>query len=157
MRFTKKSDYALRLMETLGKAETERLIPIKSICESTNMTVKFMQSIVTDLVKSELVLTKSGPKGGIRLNRDPSQINVLEIIEAVEGPINLMDCLEHPTQCGEYKSCSIITVMYSAQKAFVDNLKTWTLKLMIGAQSDPFKRVPAQHYQYPVQNCPAIK
>ena len=132
-------------------------LSIQSMISGTSMTLKCVQSVASDLSKAGLIKTKSGPKGGLTLARRPSQINVLEIVEAVEGKINLMECLEHPDACGDHSMCSIMSVMYSAQSALQEKLKSTTLHLMLSAQKDPFNQVPAGNYQSPVNNCPAVK
>ena len=106
MVFTKKTDYALRLMQDLGRNRESGPLSISSIIRGSDMTLKFVQSVARDLSRNNLINTKSGPKGGLTLAKRPSQISVLEIIEAVEGKINIMDCLEHPEICDDYSGCS---------------------------------------------------
>jgi DNA-binding IscR family transcriptional regulator len=104
-----------------------------------------------------LLRTLPGPKGGIMLARDPETIPILEIVEAVEGRINLMECLEHPEHCGVFQGCSIMSVLSGAQTALVQSLANTNLKLMVRAKQDPFNRMPEKHFLKPQFGCPVLK
>src|SRR4051812_272291 len=120
MKFTKKTDYALRTMQFLARmhyqseAGEERPVPVQMISEQSHLSQRFLQGIVSKLSKARLLKTVPGVRGGITLARDPETINILQIIEAVEGRINLMTCLEHPDHCGENPQCSIMGVLHTA-------------------------------------------
>ncbi len=177
MKFTKKTDYALRTMEYLGRQyflgqkmtnenpsispAISNLVPnpvsVQSISEQTHLSLRFLQSIGSKLSKAKLLRTLPGAKGGIMLARPPEAITLLNIIEAVEGKINLMNCLEHPEYCGDSKQCSIMSVLHTAQSAFVNSLSNTNLKLMVNTKKDPFNRVPTQHFLKPQFGCPVLK
>jgi|GEM_PF-1426331 len=156
MKFTKRTDYALRVMEALAKLGTGNSIPVKDLC-SKGMALKFLQSVVSDLSRAGLIIAKSGPKGGIELAREPFLITVLDIIEAAEGPLNIMQCLDHPQSCSGHCECSIMKILFNAQDAFKERLKNSSLQLMVQARIDPFNRVPEGHFQKPAHPCPVIK
>jgi Rrf2 family protein len=143
-------------MEALARSSAENPMSVRAFGESYSMSVKFLQSVVGDLSKEGLVVTKPGPKGGITLGKPVGAISVLDIVEAVEGPINLMECLEHPYSCTDFKACSIMGVMYSAQDALRESLRRNTLALMVKAKQNPFGKVPPEHFQSPMNNCPVI-
>ena len=166
MKFTKKTDYALRTMQFLARQHFEgsrqggrRLqpVPVQTIAEKCHLSLRFLQGIVSKLSKAKLLRTIPGVKGGIMLARDPDGINILEIIEAVEGRINLMDCMEHPEHCGDSSQCSIMGVLHNAQGAMTAALANTNLKLMVEARQDPFKRLPEKHLLKPQFGCPVLK
>lgn len=163
MKFTKKTDYALRTMQYLarqyydGPGETPTPVPVQSIADRSHLSLRFLQGIVSRLSKAKLLNTVPGVKGGIRLARDPAAISILQIIEAVEGRINLMECMEHPEQCGDSSQCSIMGVLHTAQGALTSALANTNLKLMVRAKNDPFKGLPEKHFRQPQYDCPVIK
>ncbi len=166
MKFTKKTDYALRTMELLARQWYEasgkegsdpRPIPVQMISEQCRLSSRFLHGIVSKLSKAGLLRALSGPRGGITLARDPETIPILAIVEAVEGRINLMGCLEHPHQCGEFQGCSIMSVLHGAQSALVQSLPNTNLKLMVRAKQDPFNRMPEKHFLKPQFGCPVLK
>ncbi|MBW8888146.1 MAG: Rrf2 family transcriptional regulator [Fibrobacteres bacterium] len=166
MKFTKKTDYALRTMQFLARqwyggdedrGGEPRPVPVQQISEHCHLSFRFLHGIVSKLSKARLLRTLPGPKGGIMLARDPEFIPILEIVEAVEGRINLMECLEHPEHCDAFQGCSIMSVMHGAQVALVQSLANTNLKLMVRAKQDPFNRVPEKHFLKPQFGCPVLK
>jgi Rrf2 family cysteine metabolism transcriptional repressor len=160
MKFTKKTDYALRTMQFLARRYfdgTPVPIPVQAISEQSHLSQRFLHGIVSKLSKAKLLRTVPGVKGGIMLARDPETINILQIIEAVEGGINLMDCLQHPEHCGDSRDCSIMGVLHTAQAAMMNSLSNTNLKLMVKAKHDPFHRMPEKHLLKPQFGCPVLK
>ena len=163
MKFTKKTDYALRAMQFLARKHYETPsrqpapVPVQVISELSHLSQRFLQGIVSSLSKSKLLRTVPGVKGGIMLARDPETISILEIIEAVEGKLSLMECLEHPEHCGDSSQCSIMGVLHTAQAALINNLENTSLRLMVKARHDPFDRLPENHFLKPQFGCPVLK
>jgi Rrf2 family protein len=166
MKFTKKTDYALRTMQFLarqwyavdgGSEGKPHPVPVQAISEQSHLSMRFLQGIVSKLSKAKLLRTIPGVKGGIMLAREPEKINILNIIEAVEGKINLMNCFEHPDHCGDFQGCSIMGVLSTAQAALVTSLSNTNLKLMVKAKQDPFNRLPDKHFLKPQFGCPVLK
>ncbi len=166
MKFTKKTDYALRTMQFLarqwfqpegGEEGKPHPVPVQAISDQSHLSMRFLQGIVSRLSKAKLLRTIPGVKGGIMLARAPERITILDIIEAVEGKINLMNCLEHPEHCGDFQGCSIMGVLSTAQAALVKSLSNTNLKLMVQAKQDPFNRMPEKHFLKPQFGCPVLK
>jgi Rrf2 family protein len=166
MKFTKKTDYALRTMQFLarqwfhadgGDVGQPHPVPVQAISDQSHLSMRFLQGIVSQLSKAKLLRTIPGVKGGIMLARQPEKISILDIIEAVEGKINLMNCLEHPEHCGDFQGCSIMSVLSKAQTALVTSLANSNLKLMVIAKQDPFSKVPEKNFLKPQFGCPVLK
>lgn len=116
MKLTKKTDYALRVLVHLSEPNNQRVIS-RDLAESQNLSLKFLQSVVSELVKRNWVESVSGPKGGISLLIDPSAITVFMVLEAMEGETTLMDCMEESSQCNEFSRCKIHSLFGRAQLA----------------------------------------
>ena len=116
MKLTKRTDYALRILVHLSANLGER-VTTKELAESQNLSLKFLQTVVSDLVKREWVASISGPKGGVKLLMNPSQVTVLMVLEAMEGENILMDCMEESTQCNQFSKCKIHSLFGRAQLA----------------------------------------
>ncbi len=117
-------------------------VPVQVIARKSALSLRFMQGIVSQLSKSGLLRAVPGARGGIKLARDPSAISVLDIIESVEGRINLMDCIEHPSQCHDLGDCSIFSTLQNAQAALVRELRTTTLHRMVAVKGDCVAKAP---------------
>ncbi len=162
MKFTRKTDYALRTMQYLARrfytgGGASKPVPVAAIAADTRLSQRFLHGIVAKLSRDGLLKTAPGPKGGIALSRAPETISILDIVESVEGKINLMDCFPHPENCSDANQCSIMSVLRTAQTAMESNLRNTNLKLMVKAKSDPFHTLPEKHFLKPRFGCPVLK
>ena len=165
MKFTRKTDYALRAMQNLARryyqlgseGEQAKPVPVVSIAKGAGLSTRFLHGIVANLSKAGLLKAIPGPKGGVTLSRNPEKISILEVVEAVEGQINLMECFHHPEGCHEACQCSIMSVLQTAQNNLIRSLANANLKLMVQAKSDPFHALPESHFLKPKFGCPVLK
>lgn len=88
---------ALVLAENYGKGPTT----LDSICEARGLSKQYLVKIFSALTRAGLVTPIRGKKGGYLLARDPSEINLLDLVEAVEGPIAVNFCQHIPPQCDQ--------------------------------------------------------
>ena len=100
-----KGRYALRTMIDLAEHSEEGFVPLKEIAERQEISKKYLEIIVRDLVKAGLVRGESGKGGGYRLTRLPSEISAGEIIEATEGSFLAVACLDAGASCPKSGSC----------------------------------------------------
>jgi Rrf2 family protein len=166
MKFTRKTDYALRALQALARAyyrqqsegqDALKPVSVQSISDQSRLSLRFLHSVVSGLSKKGLLRSVPGPRGGVSLAREPGSITILDIVEAVEGPIQLMECLEHPETCGDVTHCGILSVLLNAQDALVQSLRQTTLQLMVQARQDPLHSLPPKHYLRPEIGCPVLK
>lgn len=94
MRITQEADYAVRIVDCL--ARQGKRLDAGRISETTEVTLRFTLKILRKLVMSGIVVSYKGVRGGYELARKPEDINLRQVIEAVDGPIAISKCL-----CGE--------------------------------------------------------
>ena len=106
MKFSTKSRYALRLMAELARYAPGTTVSLKEISERQNLSLKYLEQIVTPLARVGLVKSERGSQGGYRLCRPAAQITAGDILRAVEGEIVPVPCLAtsaescpHRAQC----------------------------------------------------------
>jgi Rrf2 family protein len=165
MKFTKKTDYALRAMQNLARRHYDAVaegmvaspVPVPVLAGDSGLSLRFLSGIMARLSRKGLVKAVPGPKGGLTLARSPEGISILDIVEAAEGPINLMECMSHPENCRDASGCSIMGVLHTAQGALVGSLRNTNLKLMVRAKASPFQPLPEGHYLQPQFGCPVLK
>jgi Rrf2 family cysteine metabolism transcriptional repressor len=105
MLFSTRAEYGVRLMVELGRqARDETPVPLASIAESERLPLSYLEHLVAKLRNAGLVESQRGAHGGYRLARPPGQIQMLEVVEALEGHILPMECFQ-PTPEGKV-SCS---------------------------------------------------
>lgn len=88
---SRKSDYALVALAELAAMEGAKC-SAAGIAHATDSPESFIRNVMKDLARAELLFSERGPFGGYRLARDPDRISVLEVVEAVDGPISLVRC-----------------------------------------------------------------
>ena len=114
-------------MAYLAEHEDNYVASAKEVSQNKEMSLKFLQSVIADLVKSNIVTSISGAKGGNKLNMLPSCITVLQVIESVEGKIAIMDCMESSESCNEFEGCQIHCILGKALFAMNEVLEKHTV------------------------------
>jgi Rrf2 family protein len=94
MLISTKGRYALRVLVDMAERQAEGYIPLKEIAERQEISEKYLESIVKELVKNEVVTGVRGKGGGYRLRKTPEQINVGEVLRYMEGSLSPVACLE---------------------------------------------------------------
>ena len=94
MLISTKGRYALRILVDMAEHATEGYVPLKEIAQRQEISEKYLESIVKELVKNEIVSGVRGKGGGYRLRRPPEQINVGDILNYMEGTLAPVACLE---------------------------------------------------------------
>lgn len=85
--------YALRVMIDLAQQDNDRFVPLKDIAERQEISKKYLEIIVKDLVSGGLLVGASGKGGGYKLCRKPEEYSIGEVIELMEGSLATVACL----------------------------------------------------------------
>ena len=103
MKISTKGRYALRMMVDLAEHNNGEWISLKEISERQNISIKYLEQIVSSLMRSGLLLSSRGPQGGYMLARKPEEYTVGEILREIEGSLVPVACMETvPNQCERY-------------------------------------------------------
>lgn len=94
MLFSTKAEYGVRLMVALGHREDEAPVPLAALAESETLPASYLEHLAARLRAAGLVSSQRGAHGGYRLGRPADQIQLLEVVECLEGPIAPMECFE---------------------------------------------------------------
>ena len=98
MDVTRRCDYACRILRAAYKSG-EAYVSVSDIAEQEDIPYAFARSIQHDLVKGGLIKTVRGARGGLALNCDPAAVTLLEVLEAVQGPVSISLCVMDPAYC----------------------------------------------------------
>jgi len=104
MKISTKGRYALRVMVDIVENES-KLNSIKEIATRQDISVKYLEQIVSMLVKANLLVSFRGANGGYKLSRPANSISVLEILNATEGDVAIVECLEKDFKCKRSSIC----------------------------------------------------
>lgn len=94
MKFSTRSRYALRLMAELARCAPGKPLSLKEISERQQLSLKYLEQIVTPLARAGLVKSERGSQGGYHLVKAPSEYTAGEILRAIEGSVAPIPCLE---------------------------------------------------------------
>ena len=101
--------YALRVMIDLAENNTGEYIPLKDIAERQEISKKYLEIIVKDMVTGGLIVGASGKGGGYKLVKKPEKYTVGEILELMEGTLNSVVCLaDKKYTCTRKKHCKTL-------------------------------------------------
>lgn len=119
---TNKAKYALKAMSYIAQFSNHELIPGQSIAVSQNISKKFLDTILTELISGGFIFSKKGFKGGYALAKDPKDITLAQIIRYIDGPLAPIQCASKTRyrpcdDCEDEKTCPVRKVMQEAQKA----------------------------------------
>ena len=104
-----KGRYAIRVMLDLAEHDTGTYIPLKDIARRQEISKKYLEIIVKEMVAGGLVTGASGKGGGYKLCRKPGEYTIGEILELMEGPLNSVVCLtDKQYNCPRSKTCQTL-------------------------------------------------
>jgi len=107
-------------------------VSAKRIAEEFAIPPELMAKILQRLAKQGLVVSTNGPKGGYALARRPTEITVGQVIRALEGPINIVSCLED-SECPQIEKCNLRRPVHKIQAAISQVLDTMSLTELTSA------------------------
>ena len=113
--------YAIRVMIDLAENDTGNYIPLKDIAERQEISKKYLEIIVKDMVSGGLVVAASGKGGGYKLCRKPEEYNIGEILELMEGSLSSVACTASESfECPRRTSCHTLPMWEEYDKMVHD-------------------------------------
>ena len=104
-----KGRYALRVMIHLARENSDNCIPLRDIAEKEQISKKYLEIIVKELVSAKLLTGISGKGGGYKLSRAPEDYSVGEILEVTEGTLSIVACLVNGAEaCSRADGCDTL-------------------------------------------------
>ena len=126
MQITRQADYAVRAVLYLANLGTSERAATSTVAEEQRIPPSFLAKIISQLSIAGLLHTSRGARGGVTLAREPEDISLLEVVEAIDGPIQLNECVAEDSQCSFDDSCPLRSVWSDAQNELVARLKKTT-------------------------------
>lgn len=126
MQITRQADYAVRAMLYLARLEPNDRAATSKIAEVQKIPPSFLAKIISQLSIAGLIHTSRGAKGGVLLSRPASSISLLEVVEAIDGPISLNECTLSPNICEFSDDCPMHKIWCETQAELVAKLRKST-------------------------------
>ena len=116
------TDYAVRLMVNLARQYGLGPVSTRVAASEESVSYPLACKLMQKLHGSKLIESCMGPKGGFNLGRVPSEITLLEVVEAIQGPITLNKCMLSSNACARQMSCSVRSKLLGVQETIVSSL-----------------------------------
>lgn len=123
MQITRQADYAVRAILHLARMNNGEKAATSAIAEEQHIPPSFLAKIISQLSIAGLLHTSRGARGGVRLARNPAEISLLDVIEAIDGPIRINECVSETGVCALEQECSVKPVWCDLQYELVTRLR----------------------------------
>jgi Rrf2 family protein len=119
MQLTRAADYAVRVMIHLASLPSGTRLPLNMLAQAVNVPESFLSKVLQSLTRAGLVASRRGTDGGFTLAAGTNTASMLDVIQAIDGPIQLNVCLAHDGSCARSGNCPAHPVWLRAQEALV--------------------------------------
>lgn len=142
LQLSRTSDYAVRLMVQLAAEPEGRPVSRTELARTQQIPEAYLPKLLAGLSKAGLVVGRRGPGGGFQLTREPRRVSLLEVIEAVDGPVALNVCVMRGESCERLARCPVHRVWRIAQRQLIALLEETSLR-ELAAEGEAIARTAA--------------
>jgi Rrf2 family iron-sulfur cluster assembly transcriptional regulator len=128
LQLTRGGEYAIRAMSYLARFPDGHVASLHDIGQAQDIPESFLAKILQSLVHGGLAVSQRGAHGGFALARPATEITMRDVIEAVDGPVALNQCVLWPEDCERSGDCELHKAWMRAQAQLMDVLGTVTLR-----------------------------
>ena len=143
MKLSTKGRYGLRAVLDIAIYGEEEAVSLSAIAERQSISIRYLEQLIAKLKKADLVQSTRGAKGGYVLSRDPSEISVGEVLRALEGDLNPVDCAEINGEKSECEASGICITKY-VWKRISDSINDAVDSMMLSELADVGKEQKKQ-------------
>ncbi|MCA9783439.1 MAG: SUF system Fe-S cluster assembly regulator [Calditrichaeota bacterium] len=130
LRISRQTDYGVFLMTIFGREEVGKLISARDLVARTQLPLPMVSKILKGLARNGILESQRGVHGGYYLSRPADQLSVSEIIEAIDGPIAITECVDEETGCRFKSVCPMHSNWSRINMAIASALSDVTLAQM---------------------------
>jgi Rrf2 family protein len=134
MKLSTKGRYGVRMMIDLAAHYGEGPVLLREIAKRQEISEKYLSNLINPLKAMGLIETTRGVNGGYVLGKAPSEITMKDIVQVMEGPLCLVDCVEKPAVCSRSSFCIAHDLWREAAEGMAQVLKKYTLADMVMRQ-----------------------
>jgi len=123
MQITRQADYAIRAVRYLAKQGSDKRVATSTVAREMRIPASFLAKIISQLSIAGLLHTSRGARGGVSLARESKDISVLDVVEAIDGPILLNECVGTNKPCTFDEECLVHPIWLEVQESLVKRLR----------------------------------
>lgn len=131
MKINTRARYALRMMADICKNEDGTPVPLKDVAERQGLSKRYLDQLAIALRNASLLKSVQGMRGGFLLARPGNEIRIIDIIEAVDGPVDILGCISDEHFCQRSEYCPSRTIWETINDNIVETLSHHTLEDLV--------------------------
>lgn len=143
MKLSTRTRYGIRAVLELAEHYGQGPLQLKNIAKHQDISVKYLEQIMTILKSGSFIGAIRGPRGGYMLVKSPNQIKLSEVFDCLEGPVTTVECIENKNYCARAVDCVAKNLWMQVDKAIRSVLDSVTLQDLV----DKAKDERGLHYQ----------
>ena len=120
-------------------------IELREIAKREDISLKYLEQVIVPLRTAGLVKSARGSKGGYFLAKPPSEIYLNDLVETLDGPLNLIECLKDPKVCQKVSSCITRGIWREVSEAIDGVFRSVTLEDMVHRKKEKEARLPSMY------------
>lgn len=145
MRLSTKMRYGTRALAELASAYPHGSLPVKELARRQHLSTKYLEQIMGALKAGGLTSAVRGVNGGHELTQAPSEIKLSDVFRALEGPLMLTECTDHPEKCRLSGDCPTLPLWREITVAIQSVLENTTLQDLLDRWRPSNKPVPSSY------------
>ena len=146
MKLSTRGRYGTRILLDLALQQGEGLVLLKDIARRQEISLPYLEHLITPLVAAGMIKSTRGARGGISLLKPPLEIKLIEVIEILEGSIAPADCVNNPEVCPRSSLCATRDVWGEMKKAMGRVLESTTLQDLLERQRQKGQSEAGMYY-----------
>jgi len=146
IRLSTKGRYGARVMLELALNYGKGPILLKEIAKVQGVSEGYLEHILPILKASGLVYSSRGANGGYVLAKEPKEITLRKVVEALEGSLNPVECVDRPSVCKKASGCVMRDIWRELGSKISETLDTVTLEDMVERDKNKSKKQPINYY-----------
>jgi len=146
MKLSTRGRYGTRVLLDLALHQGEGPATLKDIAERQQISLRYLEHLVTPLIAAGIVRSIRGPKGGVSLAKAPGEIRLSEVIQLLEGSVAPVECVDNPKICSRSELCVTRDIWGELKKAVSVVLESTTLQDLVERQKKKQLSEQAMYY-----------
>jgi len=134
MKLSTRGRYGLRALLDLAVHQGEGMVLLKDIARRQEVSLPYLEHLITPLIAGGLVKSTRGARGGVLLVKPPAEVKLTEVVQLLEGSIAPVDCVNDPRVCSRSASCVTRDVWMQIMDAMIQVLDSTTLQDLVERQ-----------------------
>ena len=146
MKLSTRGRYGTRILLDLALHRDEEPVLLKDIAQRQQISLRYVEHLITPLITGGIVWSTRGPKGGVSLAKHPEEIRLDEVIQLFEGSIAPVECVNNPNVCIRSRFCVTRDIWSELKRVMSEVLESTTLQELVERQKKKAQPEEAMYY-----------